>query len=346
LANIKRKNIDETELMELALEAREIGANCYTEIILGLPGDTLEAHFSTLKKVVEADFNNISLYQLMLLPGTDLASEASKDKWKIETRYRALPRCYGYFDCLGMEINAAEIEEIAVSNSSLSFEDYLNCRRLHLIVSVFYNDGIYREVLILLKKLGLSVYDWLEKLYHYGDDNTFNDFVGQFVEETKAELWGDREQAEKSIKNRETLKDYISGKVGSNLIFKYRASALVSHADELAKAATTVTETYLRENGQSQHQTLANELIRFCTLRFSNIFENAHLPLRDRFTYPVHIFSEQGQKLSVDEFNSVSPMELGFYPDERPAGNREKIQKTIWNRLQRIQPDAGKGIHA
>ena len=38
-------------------------------------------------------------------------------------------------------------EEICVSNSTLSYEDYLDCRRLNLIVNVFYNDGVFQDFL-------------------------------------------------------------------------------------------------------------------------------------------------------------------------------------------------------
>ena len=42
----------------MALKSAEIGANTYSEVILGLPGDTKEKHFSTLKTLVESSFYN------------------------------------------------------------------------------------------------------------------------------------------------------------------------------------------------------------------------------------------------------------------------------------------------
>ena len=64
--NIKRKNISSKEIVEMALKSSEIGANTYSEVILGLPGDTKEKHFDTLKTLVESSFTTISMYQLMI----------------------------------------------------------------------------------------------------------------------------------------------------------------------------------------------------------------------------------------------------------------------------------------
>ena len=82
--NIKRKNISSKEIVDMALKSAEIGANTYSEVILGLPGDTKEKHFSTLKTLVESSFTTLSMYQLMILPGTELGSQETKEKYKNE----------------------------------------------------------------------------------------------------------------------------------------------------------------------------------------------------------------------------------------------------------------------
>ncbi len=312
LENIKRDNIDEQGLMSLALEASDIGANSYSEIILGLPGDTLTAHFETIKKVIEADFNNLCLYQLMLLPGTDLASAESKKKWKMVTRFRALPRCYGYYDCLGEEINAAEIEEISVSNSSLSFSDYLDCRRFHLVANVFYNDGVFKEVLRLLSMLNLSKFDWIEKIYAYKGNADFNSFVETFLNETANELWEDLGEAEAFIRSRENLKKYVAGEFGANLIFKYRSIALVKHVGAMADVASQTIREYLEETGNEHAQGLAMELIRYAKLRMTDFLVNLKSVSSDTFNFAVDRFANDLQPENLDDYRMDEPKELIF----------------------------------
>ena len=70
LANIKRANVDPNQLVALAMEGSDIGANTYSEVILGLPGDSLEKYKATVSRLIEMGFNKVEVYTLMLLPGS------------------------------------------------------------------------------------------------------------------------------------------------------------------------------------------------------------------------------------------------------------------------------------
>ena len=91
LENIKRANIGAEGLMQLALDAADIGANSYSETILCLPGDSKEKHYNTLRLVIEASFNMVSTFQLMMLPGTDMNTEETRTKFGMVTRFRVFP---------------------------------------------------------------------------------------------------------------------------------------------------------------------------------------------------------------------------------------------------------------
>ena len=51
----------------------------------------------------------------------------------------------------------SEIDEICVANASMSFEDYLECRLFNLTVEIFYNDGIFQELLKFLRLHNISI---------------------------------------------------------------------------------------------------------------------------------------------------------------------------------------------
>ena len=73
----------------------------------------------------------------MILPGTELGSQETKEKYKMKTKFRVVPRCYGSYEVYGRETNVAEIEEICTSHNTLSFDDYLECRKMNLIINIF-----------------------------------------------------------------------------------------------------------------------------------------------------------------------------------------------------------------
>ena len=95
--NIKRSNISSSSIMEMALNANKIGANSYSEVILGLPGDNFQSHKKTLQTLVNSSFSTISMYQLMMLPGTELNTLETRKKYKMKTGFRVLPRCFGNY---------------------------------------------------------------------------------------------------------------------------------------------------------------------------------------------------------------------------------------------------------
>ena len=139
--------------MQLAVEAAEIDADSRSEIILGLPGESLKSHFQTIDTVIDAGFNHVNTYQLMMLPGTEIDSPETRQQYEMKTRFRILPRCFGYYNVLGKQVVAAEIEEVCVSTNTLSFEDYIKCRKMHLLIHIYHNDGLFNTALEFIKIL-------------------------------------------------------------------------------------------------------------------------------------------------------------------------------------------------
>ena len=292
LKNIERDNISAPEIIELALSAGEIGANSYSEIILALPGDTRERHFNTIRTIIEAEFTNVYLFQLMLLPGTDLASAESIRKWDMQTAYRVLPRCYGRYECLGDEIAAVEIEQICIGNNSLTFDEYLDCRRLHLIVNVFHNDGVFRELLWLLKLLGLSKFDWMLRLHGHRETPGFSALMDDFERETRDELWDDEAELRRFATADGNTERYVRGEVGSNLIFKYKTLALTAHAPDLAAAArATIAGMFADEEIDPALTEFAEDVIRFGLARMRDIFTESDSEISEVLRFDVGAFT-------------------------------------------------------
>ena len=65
-------------------------AKTFTEFILGIPGDSKEKHFKSLKHGVDNKVNTIRMFQAILLSGTEMASPETRKKFELTTKYRVI----------------------------------------------------------------------------------------------------------------------------------------------------------------------------------------------------------------------------------------------------------------
>lgn len=313
MKNIKRDNISAEQIVEMAMKSSEIGTNTYSEVILALPGDTKDKHFITLKTLIDSGFNTVSMYQLMLLPGTELGSRESKERYKVRGKYRVLPRCFGYFKVLGETVIAAEVEEICVEHATLSYQDYLECRRMNLFVNVFYNDSIFAELMKLVKGLGFSQWDFLLHLYSRKPSARFEELVGKFLDETGSEGWDDPDAFRKFLNDTAVIDKYIAGDLGSNLIFKYKALSMTEYFDDVADEAARAADEFLALKGaDAAWRGLAQEIVRYNRHRVAGIFSADRGARSDVFAYDVLAFSATQGGGDPARFRRPAPASVEF----------------------------------
>ena len=318
LENIKRKNIDAEGLYELGLRSGEVGANTYSEIILALPGDSLASHMSTVETVMNAGFTNIYLFQLMLLPGTEMATEESKKSYEMVSKYRVLPRCYGHFETLDERILAAEIEEICVANNTLSFEDYLLARRFHLVVTIFYNDGIFAGLLKLLRGLGVPIYRWMEALLQEEVPDQLKPLFESFVKETREELWDSREALEDFIQQDNVVERFINGDLGNNLLFVHKTLGITRYLEALAEHAEHTVIKVLAEFGHDSaemRQFVRDALVYHCARARDLFVQSAGNPTAS-LSYDIDRFLGGDPAMAIDEVRLERSTRFDFVLDD------------------------------
>ena len=290
LEKVKRNNISEQQLLEMTKAGNELSANTYSEVILALPGDTIEKHFETVSKLMDAKMKIISMYQCMILEGSELSSELYMNQWKLITKFRVLPRCYGIYYLGEKEILAAEVETVGVGSSTMSLEDYYECRSFALSEGIFYQDRAFYELFSFLENFGIKPSEVVSHIHK----NRTNLSTGitklfkTFDEETRNELWDDKEELLNYIKSdKKVLEKYISGKLGINVLFKHRAIAAVDLIDEIHDAVFNTASEILRQRDFLAYQKYTpylNELKIFSALRKRNVFD-VEKEFEDEFTY-------------------------------------------------------------
>jgi len=238
LSIIKRHNIGVEDFRQLNLEMKERGINTVTELIVPLPRETKESFFKGFETVINIiGSDRIVPYTTIMLKGTDLSSKESREKYKLQTKYRILPRQYSEY--LGEK--CFEVEEVCVATDTISFEDYLEIRGFVFLLSFFSGeqfDVIHRH----LKEYNISVYDYLYFLWELikSGGTELSSVYNRFLEETKAELYDSPEAIYEYFNRQENYDKLLSGEYGDNLIRKYSSEILLDYcipAIELAYVA-------------------------------------------------------------------------------------------------------------
>tara|TARA_Y100001936_G_scaffold149484_1_gene145863 strand:+ start:26011 stop:28140 length:2130 start_codon:yes stop_codon:yes gene_type:complete len=279
LTKIKRKNIQEDQLLDMTKAGNKMSANTYSEVILALPGDSKEKHMDTVLKLADSDMNLISMYQCMILEGSEMGSKSSRDQWKMGTKFRVLPKCYGVYNFDGKEILCAEIEEICVTTESLPIEDYYECRLFALTEGLFYQDRVLVEMYRFLENFGIKASDVLRQLHK--NKEKFSEkllaLYASFDNDTRTELWDSKDELREFIKSDRTVIDrYYKGELGKNVLFRHRAIAALELSDSIHDEVFKIIEEMLKIKNNHvylQYKDYLNELKEFSKLRKRNVFD-------------------------------------------------------------------------
>jgi len=250
LKNIDRSNISIDKLSDVGLLANQADTGTYSEIILGLPGDSFASHRQSLRDTVEANFDNIRMYQLIMLPQTKLNTTDMRNKFSIKSKHRIMPRSFGKYRLAGETFIAVESEEILIQNSTMTFDDYVACRELDLTVEIIHNGKVYSEIQGLCQALSISWFDFIMRFYDrrrtYSAEITklYDDFSSGM----SARLWSQRTELEDAVeKNFETMR---ADDRGTNEMSTGKATAFFDHFNEINQILFSELRDWLDESGR------------------------------------------------------------------------------------------------
>ncbi|MDX6709492.1 MAG: hypothetical protein QOH96_508 [Blastocatellia bacterium] len=272
LTEIKRDNINTAQIMALSGVYQELGLPTLSELILGLPGDSYERHVNSLSQVVEAGIDVIDTYTCMLLNGTELGTKRSREKYKIGSHFRILPRDFAK---LGNGHVAVEIEEIVSSTSTLSFEDYQEARKLHFMIAVVYNGGGFGPLLRLLRQKRISIIRLLQLLVAGIESApvSVKEIFNSFARLTKEELWDTEEDLRTYVCADNNYEKLLNGEIGINLIQTHTAM-IMGVMDDWVEYVFRTAETMLKKELDIDEEMSAMfaDIRTFCAGRTHNLW--------------------------------------------------------------------------
>jgi radical SAM superfamily enzyme YgiQ (UPF0313 family) len=217
LKNIARSNIKLETYTQIQTEVRAQGMQSYGEMILCLPGESKQTFLKGIRDLMDAGVTRISAHQLMLLHGAPLSTAESREKFGMKTLYRVVARNIG--DYTGEPV--IETEEMVVSTPTFSFEDYLDVRVFHLLLTIFYYESNFEEAFEFAHQQGVSAFDLVTRMQSMLNQApaAFRKVIDDFVLESREELFPSREECVAWA--REYFAGLVSGDIGGNLLSKY-----------------------------------------------------------------------------------------------------------------------------
>ena len=163
LENIGRKNLTMEHFSSLMKRYNEAGIPTYSELILGLPGETKESFCRGICKLFEnGQHNSVSVYHCEMLPNAELSQPESIDKFKIETIKVAFNHIHSAPD---KNEEVKEYSYLVRSTSTMSREDWVYSNLFSVCVQTFHSLGLLRYFAMYLRKeKNISYFDFYTAL--------------------------------------------------------------------------------------------------------------------------------------------------------------------------------------
>ena len=235
------------------------------------------------------------------------------------TKFRTIPGCVGMYRLFGEEHPVAEIEEIIVGNKTMSFDDYIECRVVNLLVETCYNNALFEEVFNMLRVMEVPVFDCLLYLKDHPELYTprIQQIIDEFIYQTSKDLYDTREQAEQVVLTPEIIGRYVGGELGINELLVHKA-LLYMELDDLSLLVFTAAKTSLEQRGllTPAVDNYLDQLRRFLLNR-KRAIDHTDAVLVDRYTYDFHAISELHYKIDPNRFPATEePMAYTFFHDD------------------------------
>jgi radical SAM superfamily enzyme YgiQ (UPF0313 family) len=318
LSAISRKNLPIDKLRPImdAANTYDDYTEYFTEIILALPEDSVERHYRSLRDSIDfLGMNIVNVHQLTLLQGSPMALPEQRGQYGLDVRYRVFVGCIGTYRIGDEDLPVGEVEEVVIANSTMTFEEWLNCRVMSLLVKIYIDRDYFIEAFGLVRRLGLSAVDVLDILRteiapRY---DGLTGLIKRFLHKTVEPLHNSLEEALEFVNNPEIVEKFRTGELGGNELLVHRARAYLDHNDELHGALRDAIALAIERCGKldQEMQEYLSQAIRYSKMRKFNP-RNFMTDLTGQFSYDFPSAKPKGFQVLPAEIR-MRPRTAKFY---------------------------------
>jgi hypothetical protein len=162
LINIKRSNISTETYQELQRRFTRDEVETYTDLILGLPGDTYDSFAENVSAIIaNGQHNRIQFNNLSILPNAEMGDPAYQRRFGMKTVESAIINIHGSLAAL--ENETSETQQLVMATASMPEEDWVRVRALAWTAGLLHFDKILQIPFVLLhQQTGITYRELLE----------------------------------------------------------------------------------------------------------------------------------------------------------------------------------------
>lgn len=176
LKNINRQNIKLETYKTLQIKFNESNIPVYTELILGLPGETYQSWLRGIDEILESGIKNqLFVYHAQVYPNTDFGEKTYQEKFGMELTRVPLAEIHG---AVRPGYLVTEYEDIITQTGSMSREDWKRMTIFSWVLQVFHSLKLAYYVMIYLHlRCGVKYSDFLQ----FVSEKRMSEFCGSLL---------------------------------------------------------------------------------------------------------------------------------------------------------------------
>lgn len=162
---IKRKNMKINNFKELITTYRVANIPTYTELIIGLPGETLDTFIDGIDVLLESgQHDSLSIYHAMLLTNAEMNSETYRKTHGIQSQVIPLLLLHGTVE----ENDITEYYEIVTGTNTMPTKEWIECSLFAWGIQTFHCLNLTQSVAVFLNhKYDISYKNFYVDLFKY-----------------------------------------------------------------------------------------------------------------------------------------------------------------------------------
>jgi radical SAM superfamily enzyme YgiQ (UPF0313 family) len=165
LAIANRSNIRTAHYRRLLGEFRQLGIPTYTDLIWGLPGETLDSYLAGAEEVLAAGGSPI-VYPLLLLNNTDYTRESFRAEHAVQVRRMPCD-----------VTNPALVADVVTGHASMTLADWRRGMQFRISLTLFQKMLLRCTLRVISARTGLRLVDLCQMLWDYLETSCADAFL-------------------------------------------------------------------------------------------------------------------------------------------------------------------------